>query len=72
MNVELRVGQIEETITVSGASPLVDVQNVVQQKVLTRDLLDVVPTNKSLLGFAAFVPGDHRADHGAGRRRQQG
>jgi hypothetical protein len=56
VNVELRVGQLQETITVSGASPLVDVQNVVQQKVLTRELLDVVPTNKSLLGFAAFVP----------------
>ena len=56
VSVELRVGQLEETITVSGASPLVDVQNVVQQKVLTRDLLDVVPTNKSLLAFAAFVP----------------
>jgi hypothetical protein len=56
VNVELRVGQLEETITVSGASPLVDVQNVVQQKTLSRELLDVVPTNKSLLGFAAFVP----------------
>src|SRR5438309_139163 len=56
VNVEMHVGQLEEMVTVAGASPLVDVQNVVQQKVLTRDLLDAVPTNKSLLGFAAFVP----------------
>jgi hypothetical protein len=56
LNIEMRVGQLQETITVSGASPLVDVQNVVQQRVLNRDVLDTIPTNKSLLGFAAFVP----------------
>jgi Carboxypeptidase regulatory-like domain len=56
VNVEMRVGELEESVTVSGASPLVDVQNVVQQQVLTRSVLDTVPTNKSLLGFAAFVP----------------
>jgi len=31
INVELRVGDLEETVTVSGQSPVVDTQNVVQQ-----------------------------------------
>ena len=35
VNADLRVGDLEETITVSGQSPVVDVQNVVQQRVMT-------------------------------------
>src|ERR1700687_3554678 len=40
VNAELTVGSLEETITVSGASPIVDVQNVRNQNVLTRAVLD--------------------------------
>ncbi len=36
INADMRVGALEETLTVSGASPVVDVQNAVQQTVLTR------------------------------------
>jgi len=44
INADLRVGALEETVTVSGASPVVDVQNAVQQVVLSRQVLDAVPT----------------------------
>src|SRR5438552_5290700 len=44
VNGELRVGAVEETITVSGASPVVDVQQAVTQQVLPQQLLDAVPT----------------------------
>ena len=40
INGELGVGGIEETITVSGASPVVDVQNVRQQTVFSDELLE--------------------------------
>jgi hypothetical protein len=40
INIEMKVGALEETITVSGESPIVDVQNVVRQTVLTREVLD--------------------------------
>lgn len=56
VNAEMRLGTLEESITVSGATPLVDVQNVTQQNVLTRTLLDTVPTNKGMLSFAALTP----------------
>ena len=39
---ELRVGSLEETITVSGASPLVDVQNTRQQTSVPRDVIDAL------------------------------
>lgn len=57
VNAELRVGSIEETITVSGNSPIIDVQNVVQQKVMSRELMDALPTNKTFGNLAALVPG---------------
>jgi len=44
VNGELRVGAVEETVTVSGASPVVDVQQAVTQQVLPQQLLDAVPT----------------------------
>jgi hypothetical protein len=48
VNAELRVGALEETITVSGASPIVDTQNVRTQNVLSRERLDTLPTGKTL------------------------
>ncbi len=57
VDVELTVGGVEETVTVTGASPVVDVQNVVQQEVLTAETLDTLPIAKSLASFVAVVPG---------------
>ena len=37
INADMQVGSLEETITVSGASPLVDTQNVTQQNVLSSE-----------------------------------
>jgi hypothetical protein len=54
---ELRVGALEETVTVSGASPLVDVQNTRQQTAVPRDVIDALPIAKSAQNFATFVPG---------------
>ena len=57
VNTEMKVGGVEETITVSGASPVVDTQNVRTQSVLTRELLDVVPTSKNYQSFAGLTLG---------------
>ena len=56
INVQLRIGAIEESVTVSGASPLVDTQTVTRQTVLPKALLDAVPTAKTLLSFYALTP----------------
>ena len=44
INAELRVGSIEETITVTGEAPVVDVQGVTRQRVLTNEVIEAVPT----------------------------
>src|SRR5437867_3417716 len=57
VNGELRVGSLEETVTVTGASPVVDTQNVRTQNVLTREIVDALPTNRAFRGFAALTVG---------------
>src|SRR5262249_25207587 len=56
LNVELKVGGLEETVTVSGQSPLVDVQNITQQMSMSKTLLDTVPTSKSIFAFTSLMP----------------
>src|SRR5687767_5343031 len=58
VNAELRVGALEETITVTGEASTVDVQNVVTQRVVTRDIIDAIPTgSKSVAHLGIFIPG---------------
>ena len=57
VNAELKVGAIEETITVSGATPVVDVQSAQSQNVLTRELLDALPTPRNFQAVAITTPG---------------
>src|SRR5712691_5787844 len=40
VNADLKVGTVEETVTVTGATPVVDVQNVQQQITILRNTLD--------------------------------
>ena len=57
INAELRVGGVEETITVTGESPIVDVQNVAQQRVVDQEVLDTIPTGRSQFNAAVLIPG---------------
>ena len=57
INVELRVGSLEETITVAGSSPIVDIQNVQDRKVLPQDVLNALPTLRTPQSFVPYIPG---------------
>jgi hypothetical protein len=57
VDAELRVGALEESITVSGQTPVVDVQSATQGQVLTRELLDAVPTGRNIWGTGATLTG---------------
>src|SRR5687767_12423078 len=57
VNAEMRVGGLEETITVSGASPVVDVTMTQRRDVLTREVLDVLPTGRNYQTIGAVLPG---------------
>ena len=57
VNANLEVGALEETITVTGASPIVDLQSTQNQFVVNREVLDVLPATRSMQGGASLVPG---------------
>ena len=58
IDAQMAVGGIEETITVTGVSPLVDVQNVSQNTIISDRLLDLLPSSsKSLSNFTNMIPG---------------
>jgi hypothetical protein len=58
VNADMRVGTLEETITVTGETPTVDLQNVVQQRVMTREIINAVPAGtKSAMVLGVLIPG---------------
>ena len=57
VDVQLRLGAVAETITVTGATPLVDIQNTTQQVVATREIIDSVPVAKSFQSLGVLIPG---------------
>jgi carboxypeptidase family protein len=56
VNADLRVGAIEETITVTGETPVVDVQSARTQHVLDREILDTLPNSGLRTGLGVLIP----------------
>jgi hypothetical protein len=54
---EMRVGELQETITVSGQAPVVDVQTTAEHKVVSGELLYSLPLTKEMGGFAKVTVG---------------
>ena len=58
VSVSMQVGSIEETITVTGAAPLVDIHNATSQTVLSNDMIQILPSSsRSPQSLAALTPG---------------
>jgi hypothetical protein len=57
VNGDMKVGTLEETITVTGETPIVDVQNAARQQVLDGNLVANTPAAKSWNGIMLLVPG---------------
>ena len=57
VNVELGVGAINETVTVTGESPVVDLQSARQQRVFSQEVLDAIPQGRTPVTAAILLPG---------------
>jgi hypothetical protein len=57
INAELRVGAIAETITVTGETPIVDVQSAKVQTTINRDIIAAIPTSRNATGIMGIIPG---------------
>jgi len=73
INSELKVGALEETLTVTGSSPTVDVQSTAKTQVLNRDALDSIPTGRTIQGMGQLITGVslNIPDVGGSRAMQQ-
>jgi len=73
VNAELGVGSLEETITVTGSSPVVDVTSAAKAQVLNREAIDLIPTGRSIQGLGQLVVGVslNLPDTGGARAMQQ-
>ena len=58
VSADLKVGGLEETVTVTGATPIVDIQSARTQNVMTSETLDSLPSgSRNLMAFAAMTLG---------------
>jgi hypothetical protein len=56
INAELRVGGLEETLTVTGETPIVDVQSAQQQQIVSREVISALPTSRSYQQLVTLNP----------------
>src|SRR6185503_17047379 len=66
INADMKVGAVEETITVSAESPVVDVQNITTRTVMTREVLDMIPSGRNIQAIGIMIPGTTIAQGGGG------
>src|SRR3954463_12753655 len=57
INAEMKVGQVAETVTVTGESPLVDVQGTITNRAVTPDLIKALPNGGTMYQLSAMMPG---------------
>jgi hypothetical protein len=69
VNADLKLGTVEETLTVSGQAPVVDVQNAQRTTVLPRQLLDAVPVPRMYQAEGALAVGTRVSDQNVGGAR---
>ena len=55
--VEMRVGGLEETITVTGETPVVDVQTVRRETVLDSEVINAIPATRAVGSLLNATPG---------------
>jgi hypothetical protein len=66
INTELRVGSVQETITVTGETPIVDVQSAQRQRVFSQEVIDAIPAGRSHINEIVLIPGVVAAQPGRG------
>src|SRR6266571_2146579 len=69
VNADLHVGGVEESVTVAGQSPVVDVQNAQRTTILSRNLLDAVPVPRMYQAEGALAVGTKVSDQNVGGAR---
>ena len=65
VNADMSVGALEESITVAGAAPVVDVQTVTRQNVLSTAVINALPVGRTPTALVTLTPGVTSVNLGA-------
>jgi hypothetical protein len=57
VNADLRVGNLQETVTVTGETPTVDVQSSTRVAVINKEVIDALPTSRNSFSLGVLIPG---------------
>ena len=73
VNADMKVGALEETITVSGETPQIDVQQASRTQVISRDVIDTLPVSRNVMSIGVLSPGvrQNTPDIGGSRMTEQ-
>jgi hypothetical protein len=69
IDVELKVGALQETITVAGESPIIDVQRTTQQRVFDSKIIEAIPAGRSHIDMLVLIPASRRRSRTRRTRR---
>src|SRR5258708_483293 len=56
LSVQMRVGDVQESLTVTGSSPIVDVQRTERREVVNQELANALPTGRSFATMGNTIP----------------
>src|SRR4030095_13264061 len=57
VSADLTVGELQETVTVTGQTPIVDVQRVKVQQTLSDEVIAAIPSSRNASGLQSLIPG---------------
>ena len=57
VNAELKIGALSDLVTVTGVAPVVDVQSLHQSTIMTREVMDAIPTGRNIQAVGILIPG---------------
>ncbi len=57
LDAQMKVATVQETVTVTGAAPVVDVQNTRVGQRLDKETLAAIPTQRTIFGATTMLPG---------------
>ncbi|HEX5107731.1 MAG TPA: carboxypeptidase regulatory-like domain-containing protein [Vicinamibacterales bacterium] len=63
---DLKVGAVEEIVSVTGDIPLVDIQRTTQQRVFDQEVIEAIPVGRSHIDLVVLIPGLSASQPGRG------
>src|SRR5690348_587191 len=72
VNAEMKVGAVQETVTVTSQAPIVDISNTTQQRVFNQEVIEAIPAGRSHVNMAVLIPGLAASQPGRGALQDVG